>query len=293
MRSAQAVLVGGKVYVGGSDTYTLDNDHLLFEYDRRRDGWATLPSCPVRWFGLGQFKGHIITVGGRARGRDTASKLYRYKEDSLTWEEYLHPKPTASMFLSVITTQSAIIACGGRYSRRQLCKTVEVYTDETDQWHTADPLPIHCYLMTSVIINDTCYLLGGYDQSLDPTKTALCTSISSLVEKAKSPHRWFAAVFKSAWKTLKDTQLCLSTAASMSGCLLAVGGRDDLPQDSPAVHMFQPQTNSWVRVTSGDLPVAVRAATAIQLPDNELLICGGYSGRDRTKDVFIGSITDS
>ncbi len=81
-----------------------------------------------------------------------------------------------------------------------------------------------------------------------------------------------------------------STAASLSGCLLAVGGHDDQCQDSPAVHVFQPQTTSWVRMTSGDLPVAVCAVTAIQLPDNELFICSGYSQGGRSKGVFIGSM---
>ncbi len=225
-------------------------------------------------------------------GGNITNKLHRYKEESQTWEEYLRPMPSPRSYLSVITTQSAIIACGGEDSRGQVCATVEVYTDETDQWHTADPLPKCRYLMTSVTINDTCYLLGGLktNKSGYPTKTVICASVTSLVERAKSPPNRFAAAFRSVWKTLKDTPLCLSTAASLSGCLLAVGGWDE--QQSPAVYMFQPQTNSWVRMTSGDLPGAVHEVTAIQLPDNELFICGGYSGRDRIKDAFIGSITD-
>ncbi len=297
MRSAQAVLVGGNVCIGGGDT--VGNSHLLFQYDRGRDGWATLPPCPVRWFGLGQFKGHIITVGGRTHGGDDTNKLHRYREESRTWEEYLRPMPTPRRYLSVITTQSAIIACGGVDSKGlgQVCATVEVYTDEPSSWYTADSLPIRCDWMTSVIINDTCYLLGGYNKSNDPINTVLCASVTSLVEKAKSPPNWFSTFFNrsnaSVWKTLKDTPLERSTAASVSGCLLAVGGEDDQCQVSPAVHMFQPQTNSWVRMTSGDLPVAVCAVTAIQLPDNELFICGGESGRSRSQDVFIGSITDS
>ncbi len=171
--------------------------------------------------------------------------------------------PTPRRGLSVITTQSAIIACGGVDSIWQVCTTVEVYTDETDQWHTADPLPIRCHSMTSVIINDTCYLLGGCDEILGHSKTVLYASVTSLVARAKSPPNRFAAAFRSVWKTVKDTPLYNSTAASLSGCLLVIGGRDVQCQDSPAVHMFQPQTNSWVRMTSGDLPVAVCAVTAM------------------------------
>ncbi len=310
MTRAQAVLVGGKVCVGGCnignshnlfqddrEDDTVGNSHLLFQYNRGRDGWVALPPCPVRWFGLGQFKGHIITVGGRTHEGDITNKLHRYEEESQTWEEYIRPMLTPRWRLSVITTLSAIIACGGVDSRVHIRENVEVYTDETDQWHTADPLPIRYYLITSVTINDTCYLLGGRDESSNTTNTVVCAPVTSLVEKAKSPHNWFSILFNgsnaSVWKTLKDTPLKQSTAASVSGCLLAVGGCDDREQLSPAVHMFQPQTNSWVRMTSGDLPLAVHEVTAIELPDNELFLCGGYSAKDKRKGVFIGSITDS
>ncbi len=296
MRGAQSVQVGGKVYVGAGGTSSGDDDHLVFQYDPERDGWATLPPCPVKWFALGQFQGHIITVGGVLRGGGgRTNKLHRYKEESQEWEEFLLPMPTARWLLSVITTQSATIACGGRDSRGKICATVEVYTVETGQWHAADPLPIPCHQMTSITIADTCYLLGGFDNSGNATRCVLSTPISSLIDKAMSPPRRLTSTpSRSLWKTLKDIPLKLSAAACLSGCLLAVGGRDDRCQYSPAVHMFQPQTNSWARMTSGDLPVAVKQAAAVQLPDNELLVCGGDThGETYTKNMYMASITNS
>ena len=50
---------------------------------------------------------------------------------------------TARYCASVATTQSAIVASGGATDIRDgepvLCSTVEVYSSETSQWHTADP----------------------------------------------------------------------------------------------------------------------------------------------------------
>ncbi len=273
-----------------------EDRYLLFQYDPERDGWATLPPCPVRRFALAQFQGHIITVGGVVhKGYYTTNKLHRYKEESQEWEEFLLPLPTARRDLSVITTQSAIIACGGIDSAGGVCVTVEVYTVETGQWHAADPLPIPCYQMTSITIADTCYLLGGCDRSYQPVKTVLCAPVPSVVVKATSPPRGLASIFnRSLWKTLQDTPLTMSTAACLSGCLLAVGGRDDRCQNSPVIHMFQPQTNSWARMTSGDLPVAVKQAAAIQLPDNKLVVCGGRTTQEgSTKNVYMASITHS
>ena len=79
----------------------------------------------------------------------------------------------------------------------------------------------------------------------------------------------------SVWKTLPDTPLVESAAASLSGSLLAVGGWDDKTPVSPAVHVFLPLTNSWVRVTTGDLPE--HAMTALQYsyhPTNYWLLVG-------------------
>ncbi len=294
MWGAQSVQVGGKVYVRAGGTSSEAYGYLVFQYDPERDGWATLPPCPVKSFALGQFQGHIITVGGVLRRGGITNKLHRYKEETQEWEEFLLPMPNARWFLSVITTQSAIIACGGRDSIGKRCATVEVYTVKTGQWHAADPLPIPCSSMTSVTIADTCYLLGGYDEPY-PTRCVLSAPVSSLIAKATSPPRKLASIFnRSSWKTPRDTPLKLSTAVCLSGRLLAVGGYvyGDQYQNSPAVHMFQPQTNSWVRMTSGDLPVAVKQAAAVQLPDNKLLVCGGQTPEGEcTKNVYTASIT--
>jgi len=68
--------------------------------------------------------------------------------------------PTATCASTVATTQSTIIASwGGEYDFREgkpvACTTVEVYSIETYQWYTADPLPAPYFLMSSVTIVGT------------------------------------------------------------------------------------------------------------------------------------------
>ena len=48
----------------GERVYVVDG-YKVFQYDWRRDTWSTLPDCPVKWFGMAQFLGKLITVGGR------------------------------------------------------------------------------------------------------------------------------------------------------------------------------------------------------------------------------------
>ncbi len=305
MARPQCVLVGGRVYVGGGGGADDDDDDCrVFEYHSGGDEWSTLPDCPVVGFAMGQFQGHLITVGGTTtEERTPTGKVYHYKKESRQWKEFLKPLRTVRCYLSIITTQSATIACGGAVvgedGEPETCATVEVYTTETDQWHTTDPLPISCWMMPSVTIADTCYLLGGLAQAEHAIRTVLCASISSLIRKAVShPQQSTASPqpsgsSSSVWKTLQDTPLRLSAAASLGGCLLAVGGATEENEASSAIHVYFPPTSAWVKLTSGELPNRTRAQTAIQLSsDNELFICGGLdSSEGCTKDVYIGSIT--
>ena len=292
----QVVVMGEKVYTGGGHPQSTKDRNRIFQYDPFRDEWSHLPLCQVKYFAMTQFMGHLITVGGMIpRGGGVTGKVYRFKEKSQKWEEFLKPMPTARYQLSVATTQSAIVASGGftgvRDGKPVPCDTVEVYSSETSQWHTADPLPVPCLGMASVTIADTWYLLGATGIDVKDPTTVLYTPLTALIQRAASPtHQSVSPT--SVWKTLTDTPLMRSTAASLSGNLLAVGGRDDKIPASPAVHIFFPLTNSWVRITTADLPEPRYACTAVQLSSNRLLVVGGKDDQDkRTKTVFLGSIT--
>jgi len=294
MCTAQAVAMGKKVYVRGG---TIEKCEDVFQYNTSNGEWSHLPPHPVYRSSLAQFTGHLITVGGWIPGSIPSSKVYHFKEESQEWEEFLKPMLTARFVLSVATTQSAIVASGGVTDvgdgKPVVCAAVEVYSSETSQWYTADPLPAPYHGMTSVTIANTCYLLGGWDVDSKAATTVLYASLTSLVQKAASPTHQSAS-HTSVWKTLPDTPLKLSAAATLSGHLLAVGGYNVITSILPvvpAVHVFLPLTNSWVRVTDGDLPQPRYECTAVQLSSNTMIVIGGKDNQEITKTVFRGTIT--
>ena len=306
MDSGGAVVIGEKVYIGGVDTENVADDYQVLQYDPSRDEWSRLPPHHVAVFAMAQFKGNLITVGGGIRNGGFTGKVYRFIEQSQRWEEFLKPMPTGRFLLSVATTQSAIVASGGvagsRVDHPLPCATVEVYSSETSQWHTAEPLLVHCIDMASVIIADTLYLLGGFGANSKRIYTVLYGHLTALIQKTTSPTHQSAS-HTSVWKNLPDTPLVESAAASLSGNLLAVGGYNDDNDDDndddddddkvpPAVHIFFPLTNSWVRVTTADLPEPRYNCTAVQLSSNRLLVVGGKDNQNKyTKTVFLGTIT--
>ena len=295
----QVIVVGETVCVGGGAD-SKDDCFLVFQYNPARDEWTTLPRCPVRLFGLGHLSGELLIVGGVTRG-PISKKVYHYKPESQEWEEFLQPMPTSRTYPTIISTQSALIACGGATGvsgKRVLCTAVEVYTTQTSQWHTCttDPLPIPCWRMSSATITNTEYLLGGVTTDSKPTKTVRSASIPSLIQTATSHPQQSASAARpdstsSVWKTLQDSPLEGSAAASLWGMLLTVGGKDTKGR-SPAVHVYCPTTCSWIRVKSGDLPEPLSGCTAIELSGNRLLVIGGWNRNDKRSDtVFLGSVT--
>jgi len=293
MSNVQVVVMWEKVYAGGGLTERPDDKFDVFQYNTTRDEWSRLPPHTVCYFAMAQFTGNLITVGGWISGRATG-KVYCFIEKSQEWQEFLKPMPTARAYLSVATTQSAIIASGGDNGAREdnpvVCATVEVYCSEISQWYTADPLPAPYTLMSSITIADTCYLLGGGDANWTDVATVLYASLTSLIQKDTSPTHQSPS-HTSVWKTLPDTPLMSSTAASLSGNLLAVGGHDN-KTTFPAINIFFPLTNSWVRVANGDLPDQRDGCTAVQLSSNTMIVIGGDDNQDKpTKTVFIGTVT--
>ena len=295
MSRMQVVVMGEKIYMGGGHTEDDEDAYWVFQYNSSQDEWSYLPSHSAFFFAMGQFSGILITVGGVMQDGVTG-KVYRFKERSHKWEEFLEPMPTARFCLSLATTQSAIVASGGdidvKDGKPVPCTTVEVYSSETSQWHTADSLPVPCGAMTSVTIADTWYLLGGDGTGDEDVTTVQYTPLTTLLQKAKPSSRKSTSRM-SVWKTLPDTPLKSSAAATLSGNLLAIGGYSDKSSSSPSVHIFLPLTNSWVRATTGNLPAPRRACTAVQLSSSRVLVVGGKDNQDmHTKTVFLGSRAD-
>ena len=287
--------MGEKVYVGGGVSTEKPNDRVhVFQYTTTRDEWSRLPPHTVCYFAMAQFTGELITVGGGRQESGPIGKVYRFKEESQEWVEFLKPMPTARAFLSVATTQSAITAIGGVTGNRDgmnvPCATVEVYSSETSQWYTADPLPAPYYWMSSVTIADTCYLLGGTNACIIPVPAILYASLTSLIQKATSPTHQSAS-HTSVWRTLPDTPHTKCAAGSLNGSLLAMGGNKN-KATTQAVNVFFPLANSWVRATDGDLPEPRYCCTAVQLSSNTMIVIGGKANQNKhTKTVFIGTVT--
>ena len=290
MSAAQAVAIGDEVFVGGgiyNDKATLA---VVLKYNTVNDEWAHLPNHCTTFFGMCCFQGELLSVGGSDGDNRPTNKVYLYSTANGEWVESLRPMPTKRTLPALLTTASAIISCGGETAgedgERVAVATVEVYSSSTSQWHTADSLPQPRVASSSVAISGCGFFLGGSD--IDPIRSVFCVDMATLIDRAASSTRHHDTT--STWKTLPDTPLAGSAAATLSGGLLAMGGDDNDDKTQQTVHVFIPSTHSWVKLLSGDLPVERYESTAVQLSNNRVMVMGGADndGKD-TSTCYISS----
>ena len=271
----------GQAIVVGKDVYVIISKDVL-KYSITEDTWSTLPETPVTYFGIGYLHQKIILVGGQLRSNKTVTgDIHEFDVASQQWVRYtIPPMPTARYLTTVVswTSPTALIVCGGRDESGQPMNVVEVYHSRTSQWHAVSPLPFPRISMTHTVILNVLYLVGGYAGE-SYTNIVLSVSIHQLLESCLQPSRTSPVQWKSL--SIPDTPNYHSTAASLGGCLLVVGGNTKsnilTGSKSSSVHAFCPSSLSWVLV--GELPQPLAACITATLPIGELLVTGGLSSQ--------------
>lgn len=313
----QAVTVRDKVYFGSGtanigDSQTRESPYKIFCYSTIEDRWTPVADCPVIGFGMVEFNGELVLVGGAYENTDGEAEsapytltnhVFTLNDTTREWMKSLPSMPTPRLLPSVVHYKSSIIACGGLMldSTSDFCvNTVELYYEDTGQWYVAEPLPLACIGMTSCTINDTCYLLGGFtDTEFDhPTQAVFSCCLPSLLEDTV-PTKGEDALNNSSsseavWQRFVDAPRFASTAAMLGGCLLALGGSDEnLEHKSGALHVYSPLMSSWVRVE--DIPVECFACACTRLNSGEILLIGGMGHDDENalRTVYKGCLTVS
>ena len=302
MSDHQIVRIGSTIYCGGAYADSVDTSRKVFQYNPNQDTWSQLPICPTRNFGLTQLDGKLVTVGGsRIDQLIPITDVYVFQK-SETWENsIIPPLLTAHMFPTAFSYKSTLIVSGGfthlhTDSKHQTyTSAVEVFQTKTYQWYHAEPLPVAHSRMSSAIVQDTYYLIGGTKLGGAPSRQAYCTSVSDLISRAlpvdhpETSSTPQASSSPPTWQVLPECPLSYSAVTELGGCLLAIGGWNP---SSSAVHMYSPSANSWVRISSGDLPVPRYAAAATQFEGNVIFV-GGKNKQETTKTtktVFILSV---
>ena len=280
--------IPGQAIVVRKNVYVVLGDKNVLKYSIIEDSWSTLPETPVIYFSIAYLCQRIMLAGGQLPANNQVmGDILEFDEASQQWvrSTSIPPMPTARKLTTAVswTSPTALIVCGGSDEHCKPVNVVEVYHSKTSQWHAVSPLPFPRDWMTHSIIHDVLYLVGGYEKSAPETytKTVLSASIPQLLESCLQPSMTPPVQWQSL--SIPDIPNHWSTAASLGGCLLVVGGnsipRLSLGSKFPSVHAYCPSSSSWVLV--GELPRPLAGCIAATLPTGELLVIGGLTSEGK------------
>ena len=294
-RYSDAVVHNNTVYCGYDNFFI----YKVYAYHISSSSWSLTPNTPYKGFALAIIDSLLTAVGGYIGGENTNQLLSLTDEGSgRRWTEKFPPMPTKRYHVSALCIGTTLIVAGGLGHGDETLKTVEVLNTETREWHTAADLPQPLAQSSIALCGDLVYLLGGEDQEKAVTTSMYSCSLTSLLFST-SPTllglggRLVSTLKRSSkrspWNRVADLPVKRSTAVSLHGRLLAIGGDDSKGKPTTAVHMYQPTTNSW-EVISHMTTSRTQCLSAV-LPDNQLMVVGGLTtGEKFCESVEFGTV---
>jgi serine/threonine protein kinase len=286
-RCYDTVVDGNTVYVKKGETVN------IYSYDVTSDSWSQLPDCVHEGSSVTVINGCLTTVGGGYYS-NCSNELFSLtgKGSGRRWTQQFPPMPTKRRLTTSLCTGNVLIVAGGKGVGDRELSTVEVMNTETYQWSTAADLPQPMYCASATVCGDQFYMLGGAERGLY-VKSAYTCSVSALLQSCFLSS--LGAKFQKTsledkarvWRQVADLSVTQSTCESFHGRLLAVGGNDSR-KSATAVYMYNSTTNSWEIISH--MTTDRRLCFTAVLPDNRLMVVGGYSKRGSTDSVELATV---
>ena len=276
--------------------YRYDVDNSIYAYHIPTSSWSPIPECPIEGGStITIIDGQLTMIGGYRHDGKKTNKLFSLTgngSDSV-WTEEFPPMPTKRYNVAALCTGTAVIVAGGHDDNDKVIKTVELLITEIQQWHTAPDLPEPLARSSLILCGDIVYLFGGVNKQDVNTKSVysrpLISVLLSIVSKSLGG-RLLSLLMPSwtirgrIWKRIADLPATSSANVALHGQLFAIGGNDGDKKPTSTVHVYEPNTDSWEVI--GHTIVPRRCCLAAVVPDNQLMVVGGWT----TDDSFCDSI---
>ena len=304
-RSNDAVVNGSTVYLRPAQLQD------IYRYNQA-SGWSKFAVCPFKSSPLAIVRGFLTTVGGSLNNNcvnQLCSLTENESRNKRTWTEVFPPMPTKRSNTSTLCTGSHLIVAGGKGERKEVLTTIEVLNIETRLWSVAANLWEPCWYSSMTVLDGHLYVVGGVNSSGQQTDTIYVCSLEALLQSLCPPLESETACSGSTsppngqneisptrqigtstrrhnavdWNRLRDLPVTQSTCVLFQGRLLAISGKTssaELPTRD--IYVYSPVIDSWEVV--GHVTIGRFACFAAVLPDNQLMIAGGYTDSQNAHD---------
>ena len=244
----------------------------LYQYEYSTEKWSDLPPCPCPISGLAIINSEPTTVGGLVGGSHCTKKLFTLRQRK--WIEKYPPMNTVHFDPAVVSTSDGdyLIVIGGKDDH--WIAAVELLQVKNRRWHTLTDLPQPLPNPSATICGDQLNVIGsggnGYSCSL---------------QALPSSDRPITSPLTLSWKPLPRLPVSWSTAATLCGQLVIIGGIQGL---SLVNSIHQLVDGEWVRIGSMDSDRCL-CLVASPSPDRIVIVGGGdaFSTLDSVEECAV------
>ena len=217
--------------------FTPDDSELVYRYRLSREKWKKLPPSPYRNSGLIIIDGELTAVGGLDRFYRPTNKLFTLRQGR--WVEHYPPMNTAHSRTAVVSTSDGnyILVIGGYVGR--WTATVELFHVRSSTWYKLTSLPLALTRPSATICNNQLYVIGSDDTGYSCSLQTLLSSDQPITSQSISNIL--------TWTSLPQLPLEWSTAATLCGQLVTVGG---MRGRSKVNSLHQLLDGQWVKIGS-------------------------------------------
>ena len=272
---------------GGSATtdhqfsyFTSDSSNSVYSYQWSTKKWGKLPPCPYCDSGLVIIHGQLTAVGGEDGSRRCTNKLFTFRQRQ--WIEEYPPMNTARSDTTVVSSSDReyIIAIGGYIGGGLWTATVELFQVSSRRWHQLcnllQPLP----WPSATICDNQLHVIGGDRNGYSCSLQALLSSDRPITSQS-IPHLM-------SWTSLPCLPVTDSTAATLSGQLVIIGGRTNasLRKDWSLVKtIHQLLDGQWVEI--GSMSYGKRLCLVVSPSPDKMMIVGGVGGERSVEECYV------
>ena len=245
---------------------------FIYCFDYCSKKWSILPQFHMlaSYFALVVINDLLTTVGGT-----NSNKLFSFSKGK--WVEKFPPMPTKRQFSAAVCTGHSLVVAGGQDEDERALPTVEVMDIKTLQWFTAARLPRGIHWASMTACGNDLYLLG------DDTTNVYSCSLQALLQTCQAPGKASTSQQASVWNRIADLPVKRSTAATLCGQLVSVGGNDEKGVQVNSVYCYDPATTTW-KIT-GQIPACRSYPLITTLAEDKLIIVYGGLYVDVTIDI--------
>ena len=231
----------------------------LYRYTMTEDKWEELRHCPYSNSGLVVIDSALTAVGGW--DVSYTNKLFTLRQSR--WVEEYPPMNTAHSSPAVVSTSDGghmnVIAIGGAGGGVWI-NAVELFHTGRRSWSRLTSLPQPLASPSATICGNQLHVIGwdgdGYSCSLQ----ALLSSNQPIGLQSRTP----------TWTPLPRLPVTYSTAATLCGQLVIIGGRRD---GSSVNSIHQLVDGQWVNI--GSTPTGRRECLVASPSPDKMVVVGG------------------